>query len=128
MLAQFLSVEIQASVASNQCQIGIKTISSWVHDGKEIGIHGGWASHPKNVAPLREAETNVLVRIASQLHSMRKGDPTPLPPTPDTKDAVEYPIKQLMELNPETKTNLLPLIGTMTNTNKAPVAKQNPQQ
>ena len=39
--------------------------------------------------------------------------------SPDTKDAADYPMKQLMELNPEAKTNLLPLMSVMTN-NSAP--------
>jgi hypothetical protein len=88
-------------IATNQCDITVRTISAWVHDGKEIGIHGGWAVHSKHIPPVLQEETNVLLRIEIQLHSMQMGDLMPLPPTPDSKDATEYPLKRLIEVNPE---------------------------
>lgn len=85
---------------TNRCKVTVRTISSFVHNGKEIGVHGGWAWGAKNVAPVLQEETNVLARIDSQLQRIQSGDLRPLPPTPDTKDAAEYPVKRLMELNP----------------------------
>jgi hypothetical protein len=94
---------------TNQCKATVTTISAHIQDGKEIGIHGGWAWRAKNAPPIPQEEKNVLLRIESQLDRMRNGDPTPLPPTADTNDAADYPMKQLMELSPDAKTNILPL-------------------
>ncbi len=89
---------------TNSCKVTVTTILASIPNGKEIGIHGGWAVHMKDIRPVREEETNVLLRVESQLHSIQNGDTKPLPPTPDTKDAAEYPIKQVMELNHEANT------------------------
>jgi len=108
--------EITASpLGTNSCKVSVVTISATIPDGKEIGIHGGWAVHMKHIPPVFEEETNVLLRIEKQLLAMQAGDRKPLPATPDTKDAAEYPMRQLMEFNPEAKTNLLPVIRAMTN-------------
>ena len=65
-----ISVE---SAGSNQCRLGVRTLSSWVHNGKEIGIHGGWAHHAMDVAPLLQEETNLLFQIARELRWIREG-------------------------------------------------------
>ena len=64
----------------------------------------------------------MLLRIEKQLLSIQAGDPKPLSATPDTKDAADYPMRQLMEFNPEAKTNLLPLMRAATNNPPSPQA------
>jgi hypothetical protein len=90
---------------SNVCKISVVTVSSRVRDGKEPGVHGGWAWHNVHVSPLPSEETNVLDRIDKQLRLVRAGDTNSLPPTDDTKSVHRYMLNSLMELRPDTKTN-----------------------
>jgi hypothetical protein len=116
MVAYYAEFELTVEPAgTNSCKVTVTTISASVPDGKEIGIHGGWAVHSRKVPPILTEETNVLSRIERQLHSMQGGDPEPLPATPDTKGAADYPMNQLMEFNLEAKKAVMSLIKAMTN-------------
>ena len=61
---------IANQIASNKCKITVRTISAWIPDGKEIGIHGGLAGHAKHVRPIMAEETNVLNQIEIQLGAL----------------------------------------------------------
>ena len=52
---------------SNETKVTVLTILSEVIDGKEIGVHSGWANHYRKVFPVRREEENVFVAISKQL-------------------------------------------------------------
>jgi hypothetical protein len=85
MLPYDAAFEIIACPAgTNRCSVSVLTTAASIPGGKEPSIHGGgWVVSAKDIPPVLEEETNVLLRIEKQLISMQKGDPTPLPPTPD---------------------------------------------
>jgi hypothetical protein len=60
-------------LGTNQCKIAVRTLNSWVGEGKEVGIHGGWAGHAVDVAPVLKEETNLLLQIARELRWIREG-------------------------------------------------------
>jgi hypothetical protein len=73
-LPYFAQFHITAEpVGTNQCKIAVRTLKSWVHDGKEIGIHGGWAHHDVDVPPVLQEETNLLFQIARELRWIKEG-------------------------------------------------------
>ena len=39
--------------------VEVRTVFARVIDGEELGIHGGWANHERDVAPVRLEEENV---------------------------------------------------------------------
>ncbi len=69
--AQFLIVADQ--IVTNRCRVTVTTISALIPHGREIGIHGGWAVHMKDIPPVLAEETNVLSRIETQLRSIQAG-------------------------------------------------------
>jgi hypothetical protein len=71
-------------IESNYCKVTVRTTSSRVHDGKEIGIHGGWAARSKSVPPILAEESNVVARIESQLKAsaIPKGNGLQIPKDP----------------------------------------------
>jgi len=116
MVPYFAEFDLRANpLATNRWEITVRTTASWVHAGKEVGIHGGWAAHSKHIPPVLQEETNVLVRIERQLHSLQGGELSPLAPTPDARDASNYRMREVMELNPGARSNLPPLIEARTN-------------
>jgi hypothetical protein len=102
-------------VSSNQSRVCVTTTSAWVRDGKEIGIHGGWAWHTKAVPPIHQEETNIVLRVQAQLLLMETGDFSPLPATQDSNNTASYPTRQLMEIDPHAKKDLGPVLGVETN-------------
>jgi hypothetical protein len=59
------------SLASNPTAVFVRTIDSRVINGKEIGVHGGWANHEVDVPPALSEETNVLMAIANALGAQK---------------------------------------------------------
>ena len=55
------------SIGSNQTRVNVRTLLAEVDDGKEPGIHGGWAVRTRKVKPVRQEEQNVLDAIAVEL-------------------------------------------------------------
>lgn len=55
-------------VDTNRTKVIVYTIYSQVLDGQEVGVHGGWANHYRDIAPLRQEEENILAQIAAQVH------------------------------------------------------------
>ena len=45
----------------------VRTIYAKVIDGSDIGIHGGWANHERNVPPVKDEEEDVLKAISNAL-------------------------------------------------------------
>ena len=56
-------------------KVTVRTVSATVLDGQEVGVHGGWANHHREVPPVRSEETNVLSAIAAQLKSEKQKSP-----------------------------------------------------
>ena len=102
-------------LATNQCKVTVTTISASVPLGREIGMHGGWAVHMKNIPPVMAEETNVLSRIDRQLRSIQSGHLEPLPLTSDVAEYLRQPIKIDLTLHPEAKNDLLRAIQAETN-------------
>jgi hypothetical protein len=124
VLPYFAEFDIVANqLTTNQCQILVSTISSWVTDGKEPGIHGGWAAHGRKVPPLLLEETNVLLEISKALASMQGGNTNALAPTPDTKTAMQYQMQQLKELNPNAEKDLREYLKAHAQSNNAASGK-----
>jgi hypothetical protein len=111
--ARFLITAEQ--LVTNQVVVTVTTSSASIPDGREIGLHGGWAVHMKHIAPVPEQETNVLSRIQSQLRSIQAGRLEPLPATSDTTETLKGPIKLDLELHPQAKEELLGAIQAETN-------------
>jgi hypothetical protein len=101
--------------ATNRCRITVATTSAQIPDGREIGIHGGWAVHMKDIAPILEEETNVLSRFERQLDAVQNGDFRPLLATPDTEDIPGYTMVEACEINPELGQQLLRAMQSETN-------------
>jgi hypothetical protein len=111
--AQFLITA--EPLASNQSMLRVSTISASVPDGREMGVHGGWAVHMKHIPPVLEQETNVLRRIGQQLASIQAGHLEPLPATLDTTEGLKRPLKIDLDMHPEAKADLLRAIQAETN-------------
>lgn len=45
-------------------RVMVQTVFARVIDGKELGIHGGWANHEREVPPVQREEKNILDAIA----------------------------------------------------------------
>jgi hypothetical protein len=56
-------------IASNQTKVVVRTIVAEAINGKEPGIHGGWAFHFQKIPPNLQEETNVLTEIFRYLNS-----------------------------------------------------------
>jgi hypothetical protein len=59
----------QMQLSAMRTKVTVRTVWATVVDGQEIGVHGGWANHNRDVPPVRSEETNVLSKIAAQLKS-----------------------------------------------------------
>ena len=57
---------------TNGTTVTVRTVLAEVIDGREPGIHGGWANHHRKVPPIRQEEENVLAAIAKELSSIKK--------------------------------------------------------
>jgi len=75
----YFHIELQPA-GSGITRVTVRTIKSDVIDGKEPGIHGGWADHHRAVPPVRQEEENILRRICDQLN--RKGPRISIDPEP----------------------------------------------
>ena len=74
LVPYFAQFDITASpISTNRCKLVVITTSSWVHDGREIGIHGGWAAHAVDVDPVPQEETNLLKQIEAHLIAATNG-------------------------------------------------------
>ena len=74
MVSYFPEFDITAKqLVTNQCIITVRTISAWIPDGKEIGIHGGLSGHAKHIPPILQEETNVLSQIEMELRVLQSG-------------------------------------------------------
>jgi hypothetical protein len=51
----------------NRTRVSVWTFSATVIDGKETGIHGGWANHTREVPPVQKEEQNVFDAISKAL-------------------------------------------------------------
>lgn len=61
------------AIDSTNTSVTVRTIFAKVIDGKEIGVHGGWANHERDVPPVKAEEENVLVAISNSVAAL-KGD------------------------------------------------------
>jgi hypothetical protein len=50
--------------------ITVRTLHAKVIDGEELGIHGGWAHHDREVRPVRIEEENVMLTISNAVVAM----------------------------------------------------------
>jgi hypothetical protein len=110
-------------IKTNRCAVFVTTVSCYVRDGKEIGVHGGWAWHAKRIPPLQSEETNLLVEIGKALSTLQSGKPGSLPPTPDTKTTTQYQMQQLNELNPNAERDLREWLKSHAESNAPPSGK-----
>lgn len=123
-LPYFAQFEISVTpISSNRCDVLITTISCYVRDGREIGVHGGWAWHAKRIAPLHSEETNVLAEIGSALTHLQSGKSNSLSSTPDTKTSAQYEIQQFKDLNPKAEKDLRERLKTHAQSNAPPTGK-----
>lgn len=124
---------IARQIASNQCTVTIRTMSAWIPDGKELGLHGGWAGHSKHVPPIMEEETNLLSQIAMEMRapgSASNAEPSHVPSwgtnldwlrkwrefgesTPQAKDDLLRAAQA--ETNADLRAELLRILAVMTN-------------
>jgi len=58
---------ITRPVDSSHTEVLVRTIFAKVRDGKEIGVHGGWANHERDVPPVKAEEENVLTTISNAM-------------------------------------------------------------
>jgi len=63
---------VTAPLATNQTRVTVRTIEADVVDGKEPGVHGGWALHFKTIRPDQHEEENVMAAIDKELNSTRQ--------------------------------------------------------
>ena len=56
-------------LAANQTKVLVRTVCAQAVDGKEPGVHGGWAFHFKEITPDPVEEQNVLAAIANELNA-----------------------------------------------------------
>ena len=67
-----------SSVDSSHTRVSVRTVFAKVTDGKEIGVHGGWANHERDVPPVQVEEDNVLIAVSNALLAQRvPGNPNP---------------------------------------------------
>lgn len=50
--------------------VSVRTVFAKVIDGEELGVHGGWANHERDVPPVRLEEQNVVSAISNALASL----------------------------------------------------------
>jgi hypothetical protein len=55
--------------SSSNTKVLVRTLLADVTDGKEIGVHGGWANHRRPVPPVQVEEDNVLEALSNYLAS-----------------------------------------------------------
>ena len=60
---------------SSNTTVTVRTIYAKVIDGEEVGVHGGWANHERDVPPVKDEEENVLNAISNAL--VRAHSPSP---------------------------------------------------
>ena len=53
--------------ATNETQVVVRTLWAEAVDGREPGVHGGWAFHFRKIPPDPQQERNVLWAVAEQL-------------------------------------------------------------
>ncbi len=58
-----------SQLGSNKVNVDVRTVLAQVIDGRETGVHGGWANHYRNVLSVRQEEENVLIVISNQMNS-----------------------------------------------------------
>jgi hypothetical protein len=69
---------VTTPLGTDATSVTVRTILAEVIDGKEPGVHGGWANHYRKVHPMRQEEENVLAAVAEQLSTQTKTiSPTP---------------------------------------------------
>jgi hypothetical protein len=101
-----------SQIATNEVEIVVTTISSYVFEGKGTSIHGVVGANPKKVPPVIGEETNVLLEIRKALLAVESGDNKPLPPTPDIKAANQYQLQQVKKYNPDYEKMLRQTLAT----------------
>ncbi len=62
------------STGTNATMVTVRTIQAEVIDGKEPGVHEGWAMHFRKIPPVRQEEENILEAITAEL---RRGQRVP---------------------------------------------------
>jgi len=121
MVSYFPEFDITAKqLVTNQCKITVRTISAWIPDGKEIGIHGGLSGHAKHIPPILQEETNVLSQIEMELRVLQSGA-TNQPVTIrhlDTDPDWLLQWRDLGESNPQLREKLIGAIQEETNSSK----------
>jgi len=50
----------------DETRVKVQTILATIVDGQEMGIHGGWANHQREITPVRNEEQNVLDAITAE--------------------------------------------------------------
>jgi hypothetical protein len=53
------------SLDGSNTTVTVRTEFAQVIDGKEVGVHGGWADHGRDVPPVKAEEENVLNAISN---------------------------------------------------------------
>ena len=56
-----------SQLESNKINVSVRTVLAQIIDGRETGVHGGWANHYRSVPPVRQEEENILTVISNQL-------------------------------------------------------------
>ena len=65
-------------INTTNTMLTIRTFLPKVVDGEELGIHGGWARHERDVLPVKGEEESVLNVVSNSLVTLRTGEkPTP---------------------------------------------------
>jgi hypothetical protein len=59
------------SMNGSNTSVTVRTIYAKVIDGKEVGVHGGWANHERDVPPVKAEEENVLNAVSNALVAPR---------------------------------------------------------
>jgi hypothetical protein len=54
-------------VDTSLTRVTVRTVFSYVIDGRELGVHGGWANHSRAVPGIQQEEDSVLVSISNAL-------------------------------------------------------------
>ncbi len=62
-----------AATGNDHSKVTVRTTRSEVIDGKEPGLHGGWANHYRKVPPVQREEDNVLGAIGAALDARESG-------------------------------------------------------
>jgi len=58
---------VTSAVDVSHTKVVVRTILANVIDGKEFGIHGGWANHERDVPPVQAEEDNLLEAISNAI-------------------------------------------------------------